>query len=452
MGSASAFGPSGAEDPDEQGTGPGPGPVRAGAGSGRGGGGGEARVRVLALQRSAGGPRHDPRSRARAGGRARGGGARTLPPPSPSEVAGGPPPGPSPPRRRTSEAAAAIASPRGGGRDGDDGRDGEGGRGERSSLHGLRADRRDGPTAAAGPSSPANGPGDGVNAGVGIAGGAAVTVEGGADERPASTAGERERARAGAGGKGIDDDTWEGYTSRCESEMKDVALDGLRLLRCGSLDAFRDLFLADGAPSPLGEYMTDKIGDVNVRTSPWTAEECGVAVVGEEADDDERDDGGGAARWEARCLEFRHPLNSAFGPSHVDSRKLQRMRKFDDGDGLCLESATTISGNVPGAGLFCVSERWTVEPLPSGGGKTLGETTRAGGGDGDEGGVALTVRFRVDFDPPGGINGMLRKVIGSRARAETRDWYKGYADHMRDALEREGRYPPPAPIATGGGG
>mmetsp|Transcript_29590 Transcript_29590/g.60417 ORF Transcript_29590/g.60417 Transcript_29590/m.60417 type:complete len:145 (-) Transcript_29590:123-557(-) len=51
-------------------------------------------------------------------------------------------------------------------------------------------------------------------------------------------------------------------------------------------------------------------------------------------------------------------------------------------------------------------------------------TPQDGGGS-----IIVSVRFAVDFH--GGINGMLKKMISSRTKQETRDWYRKYSDFLR---------------------
>lgn len=160
-----------------------------------------------------------------------------------------------------------------------------------------------------------------------------------------------------------------------------------------SLDKFFDTFLADNAPHSLDKFQLNVIGDTEVEISAWELQRGRDQLV-----------------RTASCL---HKLKNSLGPSHARTTRRQRLQRFGD-VGIGVESTISVAG-VPSADCFTVADQWLIEAVSGG-----------------------IIRFSVRFQTTFTKRTILKGVIQSSTRTETKQWFASYVKMMEAALgERE---------------
>ena len=105
------------------------------------------------------------------------------------------------------------------------------------------------------------------------------------------------------------------------------------------------------------------------------------------------------------------------GPSSTMTTRKQRLRRFHDDLGMCLETTTQVKG-VPVADTFFVDDKWILE--------AKGETR-----------VSLTVRHETRFVK----RTMFKRVILITSNKQVTTWYDGYTAMLKSALHAKEEVP-----------
>jgi hypothetical protein len=149
------------------------------------------------------------------------------------------------------------------------------------------------------------------------------------------------------------------------------------------------MFLADHAPHSLDSFQRNTIGDTEMVVAPWELRRgCDLLV---------------------RTTSCQHKLKNSLGPSHAKTTRHQRLQRFGN-LGICVESSITVAG-VPAADCFIVSDQWLIEAVPGGN-------------------VLFSVRFQINFLK----RTILKGIIQTSTRTESKQWFASYVKMMQTAL------------------
>ncbi|KAL7536299.1 hypothetical protein ACHAXR_008393 [Thalassiosira sp. AJA248-18] len=158
---------------------------------------------------------------------------------------------------------------------------------------------------------------------------------------------------------------------------------------CTSVKDFFDLFLKDGAANSLNQFQSNVIGDKNVSIGAWKLE-----------------DTTNADKSLVRLIQLEHK-------SGVSMAQVSRRQTYQClGNCACLRNTTSIKG-IKGApcDAFFVEDIWFIEK--------------------DEE-INLNVKFRINFTK----STMLRSIIESRSKAETKEYYRKYSAYVRQKMHQ----------------
>jgi VAD1 Analog of StAR-related lipid transfer domain len=159
-----------------------------------------------------------------------------------------------------------------------------------------------------------------------------------------------------------------------------------------------DWFFHDAAPHSLAKYQQEKIGDKDVRFSAWKSSDSGSSAH---------------VKVLERDIDYIHPLNNAMGPSEAKTFRKQKLWQYGD-HAIIIQNVTSVEG-IPMADCFQVHDQWIIVPS-----KDAGSTS-----------LTLSVSFQVEFVK----RTMFKSLIQKNVKAETKKWFQGYVQMLREALE-----------------
>lgn len=159
-----------------------------------------------------------------------------------------------------------------------------------------------------------------------------------------------------------------------------------------TLDKFFKLYVADDAEHNIGAFMKDKMGDKDIKISPWKPSEQGGKLV------------------RKRVVRYIHPVNAPMAPPEASARKEQTYQRFGE-HGFEVDTHTFVVG-VPMADCFFVKDRTIVAQGPG------------------KGKVLLTMEFELEFVKSTMFKGIITKTTNS----EVSKFMERRRDYMAEFL------------------